>query len=713
MSKLYAAKWKFTFIFSILFFQMLSAQDSYHLNLQNELASNFQLPQGKWVFGNNEDAKLNADYTWGTVEITNEDASEQAFSKLVNLNITEVDGPIWSSGYGIRNANPIQAGDRCLFVVWLRSTSGPGKVGVSLQNAVSFESEFSLEFELGNEWRQYLVPVEISADFAADALQLVLLLNGGDQNIQLGGLAQLNYEDRVAFSDLPRKYYNELYEGYEADAEWRAEAAARIDQIRKAQLEIKVEDQSGASLEGVSVQARMLQHDFGFGTAVAAHLFAGNSRQNNEYEKKLLDLDGKGHGFNEVVFENATKWRAWEENWFQVNPQQKAQTIEWLKDRGMRVRGHTLIWPSWRNLPADLRTNEQNPEYIKTRILDHIEDIVNYPGVKGNISDWDVLNEISILDDLEMAMKGAPGYPTGREIYVDIFKKLLEEDPNAVTYLNDYTVFGGGSSPFYKEQLKQYTQELLDADVKVDGIGFQAHIGTFPTGVNELYDIFEEFHTTFGTRTKITEFDMNPLIDDELAAKYLKDFYTIAFSHRSMDAILMWGFWDGAHWFDNAPVFNEDWSLKPAGQAFLDLVFKEWWTDETGSTDGSGTYGLRGFKGTYEIAVGCPSGIKVDTIQLTQDLDYTLSCANLTSAEEEAKIGLKVFPNPVKDQLFINWNNGEPADIYIMDISGKKVGSALHVTGDTQMDLDLPAGIYQLMIEMKQKRITKKLVVVE
>jgi hypothetical protein len=34
------------------------------------------------------------------------------------------------------------------------------------------------------------------------------------------------------------------------------------------------------------------------------------------------------------------------------------------------------------------------------------------------------------------------------------------------------------------------------------------------------------------------------------------------------------------------------------------LVFKEWWTDETGNTNAYGEFALRAFKGTHTVSVG-------------------------------------------------------------------------------------------------------------
>jgi hypothetical protein len=65
----------------------------------------------------------------------------------------------------------------------------------------------------------------------------------------------------------------------------------------------------------------------------------------------------------------------------------------------------------------------------------------------------------------------------------------------------------------------------------------------------------------------------------------------------------MWGFWDGAHWKHNAPLYRKDWSLKPAGVAFRDLVLKTWRTDEAGKTGLDGVLATRGFFGDYDVEV--------------------------------------------------------------------------------------------------------------
>jgi hypothetical protein len=75
------------------------------------------------------------------------------------------------------------------------------------------------------------------------------------------------------------------------------------------------------------------------------------------------------------------------------------------------------------------------------------------------------------------------------------------------------------------------------------------------------------------------------------------------FSHPSVTDLLIWGFWEKAHWIPSAAYYRADWSLRPAGQAWRDLVFRDWWTKADAVTAADGTCQVRGFLGDYEIEV--------------------------------------------------------------------------------------------------------------
>jgi hypothetical protein len=87
-------------------------------------------------------------------------------------------------------------------------------------------------------------------------------------------------------------------------------------------------------------------------------------------------------------------------------------------------------------------------------------------------------------------------------------------------------------------------------------------------------------------------------------ARELTDFFRICFAHPNMEGIVQWGFWEGANWIPESSLYNRDWTLTPAGQAYHDLVFKEWWTKWEGRADLDGRCQVPAFFGTHRVSVG-------------------------------------------------------------------------------------------------------------
>lgn len=700
-------------ILFLFFTAYLPAQDAYHTSLQNELTSTYGLPQGQWVLNDNEQANLEDDFWYGDVEAQNLDAVDQSFSKKVQFQIGVSGQDQWDIGYGIRNKTYIAKGSSCLLVVWLRSAGEEGKLSLFVEQVETYDKEAYLTYELGNDWTRFLIPFNADETYNIGSLTIGLHLAWKAQTIEMGGLAVLNYGPSVPINDLPNQINNDKYGGWEPDAPWRLEAAKRIEEHRKSNLTLKVENSDGIPIPNAQVKVEMLQHEYAFGSAAVSRLFAGNKDHNEVYESKLLDLDGKGHGFNWVVFENSLKWPGWEDNWITTKAE-KIKAIEWLRNHDIQIRGHTLVWPGWNNLPDDMELNQDKPDYLRQRIMDHLEDILTHPGIPGNIEEWDVLNEITTNRDLERALFNKPGYETGREIYVDIFEKIAALDPHVGTYINDYVTISQANTEGEQYNLKkQFIGEVIASGVQLDGIGFQAHIGGFPTSILDVYAILEDFYTAFGKTAKITEYDTDEVMGDELAATYLRDFLTMVFSHPSTDGFLMWGFWDGAHWHGNAPLFYRDWTLKPAGETFINMVFREWWTTEDLQTDINGECSLRGFKGNYKISVETSAGTVVDTVQLTDDLSLTLTGQELTVGIQENELfsDIRIFPNPAHSFLFMENPGNLNLNIRIVDVLGRVVWEKRNLSSSAEIPLEFGSGLFILILETDGQVITKPFVV--
>src|SRR5436190_837563 len=109
---------------------------------------------------------------------------------------------------------------------------------------------------------------------AGPGFSRVFGVGGFSQGIEIGGIEVIGFGPGVTLDMLPPAQFT--YAGRAADDPWRAEAAARIDAIRKGDLVIEVVDDGREGLEDAEVRVEQRRHTFPFGSALqAARLTAG------------------------------------------------------------------------------------------------------------------------------------------------------------------------------------------------------------------------------------------------------------------------------------------------------------------------------------------------------------------------------------------------------------------------------------------------------
>ena len=692
----------------------LSAQDAYHNTLNTQMQTNYSLPAvTQWVLPNTETTTLNGAANYGST-VTSITPTGQIFSLARRLVVLQGNDP-WDAGHLYQNTSAVANGDKCLLVLWLRSPTPNAKVNIFAENNTSYFKEVYATVNLSADWKMYAVPFASTAGYAVNTLNMGVHLALLSQTIEVGGVACLNYKNTVQLSNLPVLLNNDTYPGSDPNAPWRAEAAASIEHIRKANLSVEVRDLNGNPLPNAHVYLEMQQHEFKFGTAVVGSMFNGGSGQNDIYEQYLLNLDGAGHGFNELVFENDLKWPAWEGHW-SSSWAEIADDVQWLKDHDISIRGHNLVWPGWDYSPPDLEPNQGDPDYLLNRIRNHLYNILSYPGIGTEMIDWDVLNEITQNNDYANALAGTPGYVTGRELYSEIFELTDALAPNSVLYLNDYVAIEQGNSPTNGIALwKSRLNELLAAGAPVEGIGFQGHFGASPTGIPRVKEIYDDFWATYGLEAKVTEYDISNLVPPQTQAQYMRDILTISFAHPSLKGFMMWGFWDGAHWKDNAPIFNEDWTLKPSGEAFIDQVFNQWWSNPSAQTTASGDVTLRSFRGKYRLRVACGNSIQEQDVVLDGDktLTVNLNCTTRTR-DSENEISFWASPNLVSSQLEIHWETPTtPASMQIFNGLGQCVASVQKPAGQSYIfdSRSWPNGVYVVTADFNGALVSRRVFV--
>jgi endo-1,4-beta-xylanase len=435
----------------------------------------------------------------------------------------------------------------------------------------------------GAAWKKVTFPFAVSRDYAKGEAEVAFTLGMKTQTVEIGGVELLNYGTTRKVADLP--FTRIGYQGSEPTAAWRKAAEARIEQNRKGNLTVLVKDAAGKPVPGAQVTVRMKRPAFLWGTAVNASAFS-NGRMTPEnlerYKQEILK------NFTASVMENENKWPQWSNV---ANRPATIRVIDWLRENGVIVRGHNLVWPSWNNSNVKEAVEAKgNPPQLAKVILDHISETTRE--LRGKLVDWDVINETFTNHDFMDIL--------GRQVMVDWFKAARAGDPEAKLYINDFNIIEGDDKA-HQDDYAATIKYLIDAGAPVDGIGLQSHFPSRVTGMDDLIRRVERF-AAFGKELEVTEFDINTS-DEGTQADYTRDFMTYMFSNPSVKAFVLWGFWEGAHWIPSGAMVRRDWSLKPNGQVYQDLVFKKWWTNADGKTGAKGTFTTRGFLGDYEIQV--------------------------------------------------------------------------------------------------------------
>lgn len=501
-----------------------------------------------------------------------------------------------------------KAGDTLALQIEARATqaqdeSGEGWLLMAMQQSQApYAKALRREQSIPQQWTTLQYPFTVSGAFNPGQSEVILGLGNRAQRMEVRRISLKNYGD-TPIADIPATQVT--YAGREPDAPWRAEAAKRIDRLRKATLTVKVVNDQGRVVPDAQVKIRQTRHAFPFGSAVAADLLLADSPDAQRYQAIVEQ------NFNRVVLENNLKWGPWVEH-----RERAIKALQWLNERGIDARGHVLVWPSFKKMyQAEQYAN--SPESLSQYIRDHIVDEVT--GVGKLVAQWDVLNEpYNNHDAMDLI---------GEQVMVDWFKLAREHNDQAELFINDFGILsGGGADTAHQDHYEKTIRYLLQHGAPLDGIGLQGHFLSTLTPPDRLISLLDRFGA-LGPKLTITELDVDAPSPD-LQADYLRDFLTVCFSHPQVDGVLMWGFWEGRHWRPNAALYNRDWSTRPAGDAWQKLIFNDWWSQADLVTDASGQASSRVFKGDYQIQVQTASGQLTQQVAIpNQDVSLTVKIA--------------------------------------------------------------------------------------
>jgi GH35 family endo-1,4-beta-xylanase len=355
---------------------------------------------------------------------------------------------------------------------------------------------------------------------------------------------------------------------------------ARITEIRMGDIIVKTKP-------GSNVNIRQTRHEFPFGTAITNSLAETDEDALTGKDRKMY-LKVLSENFNCTVHENALKWYECEKAPDVVDYTAADRIWEICRDYNLPMRGHCIFWEMDQHIMPWLR--ELDNDRLRAAINRRAIGVTKH--FKGRIDEFDLNNEMIHGDFFRRRL--------GYGIVNEMAYMAKWGNPDVTLYVNDYGILveGGYNAEVYLKQIKT----LLANGVPIDGIGCQGHFGYFTkwiTPAEHMQKTLDQL-AEFNLPIKITECDFD-YDDEQTKVNELRKFFTVCFAHPSVEAIVMWGFWEDAMWRPKAALWKKDWSITPTGQAYRDLVFNKWWTQTSGQADKNGTLKTKAFFGDYLI----------------------------------------------------------------------------------------------------------------
>ena len=456
--------------------------------------------------------------------------------------------------------------------------------------------------------------------------------NGVGDNVQFDPSVLQEFYDKFGVTLTPKEHDALAKAVKPAFPEsWRTNAEARIEQVRKADLALRVVDANGNPVPGAQVRLSLEKKKFLFGAAVPTRKVIGTETYPGittaRFRELILEF------CDSVGANNAFKPRL--RKWFQST---LPGFMEWASTNGLPVRGHLLMWPSGngKHLPFDLpdydpnypvsnrwSAAEANPTSAN---IDALRDAVNHQVAdwagRFRVTQWDVINENSDGNVLTNRL--------GEHCVVDWFNIAAANmvDPDTELFINDYYMIAGDRSVSYiarkVDRSKQLIEYLQANNAPLSGMGLQSHFSGYHVAPDEIYSRLDEF-AAYGLNLVGTEFNFDGTMPPEEQARRTAEVMIEYFSHPAVSQLLAWTLVsdDGQELIDantGKPRLN--------GLAWYYLNRMKWTTDETRTTDDAGACSLRGFKGKYQVVVSCygeeyPSTLVLesnDTITVVVDL---------------------------------------------------------------------------------------------
>jgi len=367
------------------------------------------------------------------------------------------------------------------------------------------------------------------------------------------------------------------------EGEALARAEESIEKNRKSDAVVKVVDKDRKGVAGAQVSVEMVRHEFLFGSNIFQFDRLVKDEENARYKELFKGL----LNYATVGF----YWRLYEPEKGKPMYDYTDKVVGWCQENGIRMKGHPLLW----DVPEGVPTWSKKQPAAKLQKARVTEIVQRYA---KKIEFWEVVNESAHYPNLPID---------------EPYKWARKADPWAHLIVNDYYVLFDGCPDFFA-----LLKRAIADNVPFDGIGIQAHDpATERFNLDYVWKVLTQY-ASLGKRLHIAEF--TPLSGGEemtgsevkgkwseaTQAEYAVKFYTVCFAHPAMMGITWWDLMDGHAFREGGGMVRKDLTPKPAYEALKELIHNKWKTKTTGTSDGEGRFGFRGFRGEYvaKVSVG-------------------------------------------------------------------------------------------------------------
>jgi endo-1,4-beta-xylanase len=395
-------------------------------------------------------------------------------------------------------------------------------------------------------------------------------------------------------------------------------AKDRIEQMRKGNANLTIVDDNGTPVRGARIYFEQQSHDFLFGSNLTPLGANGPNGVNQDWANAYTAI----FNYGTLPF----YWDNYEPKQGENNEQALRAMADWARKRGIVTKGQPLISadavPAWAPPPVQDMQNALEKRVKETT------------GAFCGLTDyWDVVNEPISAARVSNPLGNWINARTPAVACADALNWAKAGCPRDVAIINDYRT---------DQDYRDLLQNIMRQKGKFDAIGIESHMhrGNWP--LYQVWDTCDRF-ADFGVPIHFTEVTVisgafNTGIGNQAPAPwpstpqgeaaqadYVEKYYTLLFSHPSVQAITWWDFSDMGAW-QGAPagLLRKDMSKKPAYTRLQKLIKSDWWTRGNVYTADDGTAVFRGFYGSYKLTVEKEGKTIQADLSLARGLDNKL-----------------------------------------------------------------------------------------